>query len=288
LVVVAWADEAAPPAESKVAKLTGADFDKTKEGVWMVKFFAPWCGHCKKMASAWEEYAKAAEGIYHVAEVDCTVEKDIAQAQGVRGFPTLKLFINGEAFAVEGPRTIKNWVEFVESKVPDVKGRIVPPETPEPPPQPKLERPEKPEKAEKPEKKHEKKPQEPEKPRGPTDVVILNAANFDEMTKEGVWFIKFYAPWCGHCKKMAPAWEELATAQKAAGTFHVGEVDATVETALAQKYSVRGYPSLLLFKPGQEPIKYTGERAAAAFTTWVTSQMVVKEEAPAPTPASEL
>ena len=50
------------------------------------------------------------------------------------------------------------------------------------------------------------KPPEPEKPK--TDVVVLTTANFRKLVlrSNDNWFIKFYAPWCGHCKKMADDW----------------------------------------------------------------------------------
>jgi len=45
------------------------------------------------------------------------------------------------------------------------------------------------------------------------------------------WFVEVYAPWCGHCKKLAPVWEEVATALK--GKVKVGKIDGTEEKRLA-------------------------------------------------------
>lgn len=87
---------------------------------------------------------KLAEGIYNVAEVDCTVEKETATAMGIKGFPTLKFFENGVPTDISGPRTIQNWVEFVEqhATTKDVKGKITaPPPPPAEPPKEKKEPP---------------------------------------------------------------------------------------------------------------------------------------------------
>lgn len=64
------------------------------------------------------------------------------------------------------------------------------------------------------------------------------------------WFIKFYAPWCGHCKKLAPVWETLHQNNKDK-PLNVGKVDCTTEEGkpLCSQFNIRGFPSLLYFPP---------------------------------------
>jgi len=85
---------AAASASAAVPSLTPDNYDSLTDGKTVfIKFFAPWCGHCKKMAPDWEklsgEWESNAVGL--VAEVDCTADgKPLCDANGVRGFPTLK------------------------------------------------------------------------------------------------------------------------------------------------------------------------------------------------------
>merc|ERR1719453_1403607 len=82
-------------------------------------------------------------------------------------------------------------------------------------------------------------------------VVKLTAANFDEIIQGDLVLVKFYAPWCGHCKAMAPAYEEAARNLSALSPpITLGDVDATKDPQLAQSQHVQGYPTLKIFRRG--------------------------------------
>ena len=83
------------------------------------------------------------------------------------------------------------------------------------------------------------------------DEVILD--NKHDRDQEIDWFVKFYAPWCGHCKKLAPTWEEFAI--KHSSLVNVAEVDCTVHTRLCDDYEVRGYPTIM-YLPIEDPEEF--------------------------------
>jgi thiol-disulfide isomerase/thioredoxin len=68
----------------------------------------------------------------------------------------------------------------------------------------------------------------------------LTTENFDEMTTGKTVFIKFFAPWCGHCKSMGPDWEKLMTEYKDHDVALVAEVDCTSDNGdeLCEKFNV--------------------------------------------------
>lgn len=102
------------------------------------------------------------------------------------------------------------------------------------------------------------------------DVAVLGNDNFDTfLAANPIVFVKFYAPWCGHCKSMIPAYTKLAQRMKnQENGVAIGKVDATVHNELGSKYGVQGFPTLKLFING-EPIDYSGAREEDPMFNWL-------------------
>lgn len=83
-------------------------------------------------------------------------------------------------------------------------------------------------------------------------------------------FVKFFAPWCGHCRALAPIYHEISEQYNENITF--AEVDCVAEGRLCHRHNVSGYPVLKLFLgEGAEPYVYEGARAKVPIITWLDS-----------------
>lgn len=94
------------------------------------------------------------------------------------------------------------------------------------------------------------------------NVISLTKDTFNDFVKEhDLVLAEFFAPWCGHCKALAPKYEEAATELKSKNIPLV-KVDCTEEEDLCRSYEVDGYPTLKVFRGPDSHKPYGGARQA--------------------------
>lgn len=93
-------------------------------------------------------------------------------------------------------------------------------------------------------------------------VLSLTGDSFKHGIEKGVSFVKFFAPWCGHCKRLAPIWEDLGKKFLANENVNIAKVDCTLDVSkdLCNEQEVDGFPSLYLYRDGQKISEYNGAR----------------------------
>ena len=112
-------------------------------------------------------------------------------------------------------------------------------------------------------------------------VMKLVGKNFEEIAynpKKNV-FVKFYAPWCGHCKALAPTYVELAEAYKDDEDVIIAEIDATANEVA--DVNIRGFPTLKFFKAGgngKAVIDFDGDRTIDALKEFIEKNRIVVEK----------
>lgn len=118
----------------------------------------------------------------------------------------------------------------------------------------------------------------------PSAVVVLSAETFKQTVESGPTLVEFFAPWCGHCKHLAPVYAKLATEVLGRGVT-IASVDCTVEKQLMQDHGVRGFPTLKLFKDGGKTVvDYRQARDVASFVAFLEKEGVLGAAAPVPKP----
>uniref|UniRef100_A0A0C9S5Z6 protein disulfide-isomerase n=1 Tax=Wollemia nobilis TaxID=56998 RepID=A0A0C9S5Z6_9CONI len=231
-----------------VTALTADTFENEvgKDKGALVEFYAPWCGHCKKLAPEYEKLGasfKKSKAVL-IAKVDCDEHKSLCSKYGVSGFPTLKWFPKGslEPKDYKGGRTAEDLAEFVNTEA-DTHVKVVTP---------------------------------------PSDLVVLTSDNFDSVVLDESKdvLVEFYAPWCGHCKNLAPTYEKVATAFKLDKDVVVANIDADKYKDFAEKYGVSGFPTLKFFpKTNKAGEDYDGGRDLDAFVAFINEKTGANRDA---------
>jgi protein disulfide-isomerase A6 len=109
----------------------------------------------------------------------------------------------------------------------------------------------------------------------PSSVVVLGPDNFDSIVldENKDILVEFYAPWCGHCKHLAPIYEKLASVYKLDDGVVIANLDADKHKDLAEKYGVSGYPTLKFFPKGNKAGEdYDGGRELDDFVKFINEK----------------
>lgn len=104
----------------------------------------------------------------------------------------------------------------------------------------------------------------------PVKVIVGKTFKDLVLNNDNDVFVEFYAPWCGHCKKLAPIWDELAAFYKDVSTLTIAKMDATANEV--EGVDIRGYPTLKFYPKGSKssPVDYDGARDLEGFKTWLS------------------
>ncbi|XP_078503927.1 protein disulfide-isomerase A6 [Lissotriton helveticus] len=232
-------------ASDDVVELTPTNFHKEviqSDSLWLIEFYAPWCGHCQRLTADWKKAASALKGVVKIGAVDADKHQSLGGQYGVKGFPTIKIFGSNKNKPedYQGARTGEAIVDAALNALRSfVKDRMGGRSS-----------------------GHDSGRQSGGGSK--KDVVELNDDNFDStvLDSEDVWLVEFFAPWCGHCKTLEPEWAAAATEVKeqTQGKVKLAAVDATVSQVLANRYGIRGFPTIKIFQKGESPVDYDGGR----------------------------
>jgi protein disulfide-isomerase A1 len=105
-------------------------------------------------------------------------------------------------------------------------------------------------------------------------VVTLTEKDFDDFVKNTkLALIEFYAPWCGHCKALAPEYEKAAQELKGKDSGVLAKVDCTTDREVCNKFEVQGFPTIKVFRnDGSTPADYDGPRKADGIVKFLARQ----------------
>jgi DnaJ family protein C protein 10 len=180
--------------------------------VWLIDFFASWCGPCQQLAPEWRKLAKKLAGMHkfdvvQVAQVDCQQEQALCAEQHVQSFPNIRIY-PADTYGVERFEIFQGWMRDLNSLFQWSQEYL------------------------------------------PSKVANLNQNSFEKQVLRGdkqsqPWVVDFYAPWCGHCQIFAPIFEQLA--ERLDGQVQFGKVNCQLNQYVCQMAGIQAFPTIRFY-----------------------------------------
>ncbi|KAF8815825.1 protein disulfide isomerase [Phlegmacium glaucopus] len=232
--------------------LTPETFGPTvKNGLWFVEHYSPHCHHCRSFKPTWDQLvveSKKEIPTVALATINCALYGDLCSLNGVSGWPTMLMFDQGKVVGqFEGSRELDDLKKFMKQYVKEETKQLSASSTVStiqtsttPPTSPPIKQP----------------PPPPVNPTG--EVLVLDRDLLRDTLLKGPAFVKFFAPWCGHCKKLAPVWKLLARHMQ--NRLTIAEVNCDDHSSFCKSQNIEGYPTLFYFDNNGVKSEYTGGR----------------------------
>ncbi|WFC98669.1 protein disulfide-isomerase [Malassezia yamatoensis] len=289
--------------------LTGSNFSSIQHGAWLVEYYSPKCPHCQQFAPIWAQLGEAKDALrldpiapMTLARVNCLISMDLCVQEQIAAYPQITLYYDG--MKVDGDVnkdfTLKGLSSYVDESVQKYRLKLagkspvssassiaelsaastlstaadVITTASTLPPVSSIQK-------------------DPQTTRtADASGTTLSLAPLQGLTEfgtsalpneaaldaylgadhgQGPSFVKFYAPWCPHCRAMAPEYAKLAVSVK--GHVNAIAVDCEKYSDLCTKYKVPFYPTLRLYNDGNMTVQQ-GERTKSAMLAFLQEKGV--------------
>ncbi|WWD16839.1 protein disulfide-isomerase domain [Kwoniella shandongensis] len=225
----------------QLRQLTDDNFkSNTAQGLWLVEHFSPKCGHCRAFAPTWTQLAKDKQHLerltgFHMAQVNCLAQGDLCNSNGIKFYPQLILYSDGKPLPhYGGDRSYADLSKYIDEHSSNYAQDVM-----------KVAQVD-----------AEGTSGVYANPEG--KIAEVDEIGLEALRSAGPVLTEFFAPWCGHCKKLRPIYEQLAEAMK--GKLNIAAVDCEAHQAFCRRVGIQGYPTIRMFHHATST-EYTGARS---------------------------
>ncbi|WVQ77445.1 protein disulfide-isomerase domain [Cryptococcus sp. DSM 104548] len=225
--------------EFQLRQLTDETFkSETSKGVWLVEHFSPKCGHCRAFAPTWTQLAKDNQHLerltgFHMTQVNCLAQGDLCNANGIKFYPQIILYVDGKPSPhYAGDRSYEDLSKYIHEHSSNYAEQLLLQSSTE---------------------------QGTLSGRANEEGLVkdVSPAELEMLKQEGPVLTEYFAPWCGHCKKLRPIYEQLAAEMK--GKINIAAVNCDDHHSFCSSSGIKGYPTVRMLHHGTSS-EFTGAR----------------------------